>query len=294
LKSVKGRAAPDRALLIQCSIKWWNSEPGYLLALEGALQFNGIVVSEGARLKAVNWRGNSSELFHQNLDVEGEIVVPLTMEAIRFIEDRRGAGDVNLCLDLTAKWIRAPGAVGKPAGAGTASQPVGGDLRWGSCGNEESKLVAHSDWLRLLTEMGWQEIELFEVTARPLRADANLKIALERLTSAQKCLRDGEYADALANCRKAFESAAKFEGNGDVKEGFQSLLNRVFPGEAEKLKLFDAAIRALSDVAHTLGRHEQAPALQVSREEAEFVFASTVSLFAMIGRRLNSDKVHSR
>ena len=289
---MKGRPGPARALLIQCSIEWWSSEPGFLVALEGSLQFNGIVVSEGVRLKTIDWRGDSTQLFNQYQKVEGEIVVPLPAEAIRFIEDRRGTTDVNLCLELTAKWQSASGSKANQSGGGVTSQGVGGNLRWGSCGNDESKPLPHSEWLRLLTEMSWQETELFEVAVRPLRRDPNLRVALERLESAQKCIRDGDYADALANCRKAFESAAKYQGGGDLKDGFQTLLGRVFSGETEKHQLFDAVIGALAKLTHGMGRHEQAPALAVSREEAEFVFASTISLFSLISRRLvpNEDR----
>src|SRR5690606_22007723 len=113
-----------------------------------------------------------------------------------------------------------------------------------------------------------------------------LATSLKRIEEAQHALRSFDYPTVLAKCRAAFEAAAKHQAEGKVPQGFQLLLERAFPGAAQRQELVDAIIARRSEYAHAFGRHEQYPTAHGSRAEAEFFFTTTVGLFGMLTRSI--------
>ncbi len=89
----------------------------------------------------------------------------------------------------------------------------------------------------------------------------------------------------MAKCHAAFESAARYEAQGDLKKGFDLLLRRAFPESENKSELLNKLIQSLRDYSQ-LARHENYPALHISRGEAEFTLITSLSLFSVISRRL--------
>ena len=111
----------------------------------------------------------------------------------------------------------------------------------------------------------------------------NLERQIRLLPDMEKQARQRDEEAKLA----AFESAAKYEVEGDgVKQGFDLLLERAFGDHQARRRAVEAVIAGLRTHANELGRHEQYPAVHVSRAEAEFAFASTVSVFSLISRCL--------
>jgi hypothetical protein len=286
VRRVQGRPGPERALIFSCEFKWYG-EDAFLLAFEGRLSWGDPVLSERVCIEKMNWSNGSLALLRREHDVSGTLIAPLSNNAIEYIEKRRMGKDVPLQLRIYYQYqkVVTPGTQ-EP---GQRQLILGGEVRWIES-NASLDAIPHSEWLKRLKEMSWSEIELFEVHRLPLEEDENLGQALRLLKEAEKSLRSGNWKDAIAGCRRAFESAAKYEAQGDMKKGFELLLARALPEHEAKQAATNAVIKALSEYAHTLGRHEQYPALDASREEAEFAFTSTISLFSLLSRRLSKRK----
>lgn len=282
--TVQGRPGPERALLLSGNIKWY-AEDAYLIALEGKLSLNQRIVSDKVYLQQTSWtsvNGRAVGILRRDSNLSGTLVAPLSTEAIKYIEEQTKGQDVSLKLDLRYQYQQIVPWDDPPT---RRNFRLGAEVFWlENPANLEP--IPLSEWLKRLKEMEWKETQLFEVDVLPLQEDKNLAQALQLLQQAETYLRSGNWKDTIAKCRSAFESAAKYESQGDVKRGFDALLARAFPEHEKKPSVMNDVIKALSEYAHTLGRHEQYPALQVWREEAEFVFTSTVSLFSLLSRRL--------
>lgn len=283
---VNGRPGPERAIIVNFSFQWHRSQPAFLLDMEGSVSWNDRVLTEAIYLQTVNWLGEHPAILEkENLGVSATLVIPLSSEAIRYIEERRQQSDVSLRLKIRYRWQEAfrdesPRQI-------DADQPEGryltGAVSWQPV--EHSVNIARSDWLRLLGQMEWGHTELFEVAAIPFHDDPNLTEALRLLQDATTALRSSDPKGVLTKCREAFESAAKYESAGDLKKGYELLLARAFPEEEAKRSLLNSLIKNLTDYAH-LGRHAQYPALHIGREEAEFMLTASLGLFSMLSRRL--------
>ncbi len=208
-------------------------------------------------------------------ELHGSLIAPLSTASLRFIEEKRFDRALSFELRLIATLHETHGTKTKIRLEEFPASPV----------------IARSDWVKLLSKMEWSELELFELSIAALRDDENLRTAFQLLRDAEALLREGRYKSVLAHCRQAFESAAKHESAGQVKKGFELLFERAFPESQneEKRKALNHLIDALSAYAHLLGRHEQYPALHVSRDESEFGFRITLSLFSLLSRRFTRD-----
>ncbi len=283
-KHIAGRPGPNMALEITALFEWINSQPAFFLGLTGQVMFADRVVCDSVQFQRTFWNGSSNTLITRDSGgYQGKLIIPMRGEAIRYIEDRRHDQDVSLGVKLECVWQEA---IETPRGDKGQTLLIGGRVYHNTTSVQDC-LIKRSDWLKRLTEMGWQEYELFEVAKQPLLDDPNLTIALKRLDDAQASLRSGDYSGVLTKCRAALESAAKYEATGDVKEGFERLLARAFKGDDKKREMMNSVIKGISEYAH-LGRHEQYPAIHIAREEAEFVFTVSVSLFSLLSRRISS------
>lgn len=145
--------------------------------------------------------------------------------------------------------------------------------------------ISRSDWVKILSQMKYSELELFEVPLEIFSFDPNLKRAVELLRKAQERFFDGDWNGTLQNCRQSFEAAASEIGQtGDKKNNFEKLLSRVGP-EVKNSRL-NEIIRSISEFCH-LGRHEDFPAVEITREDARLMLRCTLSVFALLGGKIN-------
>ncbi len=273
-------------MAIKLSVKIeWLRDPAFFLGLTGNASYADAIISDNVRFETTFWGNGTSGNTLMTRDqgsYRGELVVPIGDEVIRYVEEDRDDRDVSLRLDMRYMWQEA---IPVPVGNGGETRLVAGTVLSDTTTVYDC-VIKRSDWIKLLGEMKWQEYRLVEIPTQPLlAADPKLEIALKRLHEAQSTLRAGDYSGVLTKCRAAFESAAKYQGAGDTKKGFESLLEHAFGGDEKKQAALNGLIARLSDYAH-IGRHEHYPAIHISREEAEFVFATSVSLFSLLGRRL--------
>ncbi|MCA9664206.1 MAG: hypothetical protein KC503_01420 [Myxococcales bacterium] len=271
LESSTGRPGPIRRLELRGSISWLAAEPAYLLGARGHAQIGDDVVSDDVRLHSQTWGHDSGARLQRDVRQSVTVVVSMPAGALAFIEEwRDGRQDVPLRLEIEyqAQKIANPNTV-----------------TWSTC--QSYLAIPQSEWIKRLREMKWDELELIELPRLPLMHDEKLAQALARIDEARRALRAGDHSGTISKCRAAFESAAKYEVEGDgVKQGFDLLLERAFGDHQARRRAVEAVIAGLRTHANELGRHEQYPAVHVSRAEAEFAFASTVSVFSLISRCL--------
>lgn len=279
----RGRPGPARAIEISAKFEWMR-DPAFLLSVSATAKLADRIISDRVSFEKGFW-GNSysgnNMLMLRDGNHQGTLIVPVSAEAINYIEENRREQDVSLnvsCIFAYQEAVEVPGQDGK-------KRYVAGQV-YSESASVYDCVIKRSDWLKRLGEMAWEDYEIFEVSKLDLVKDKNLSVAFQRLVDAQTALRSGDYHGVLAKCRMAFESAAKYESEGDTKKGFESLLSRAFERDQAKQDTTNSVIKSLSDYAHLLGRHEQYPALSVSREEAEFCFCAVVSTFSLISRLL--------
>jgi hypothetical protein len=280
---VVGRPGPERALELECRFRWLGRPPVFLLALEGTLSWEEHVVSEPVRVREIAWPGGSPAILDRECpDCPATLIAPLSLEALRFLEEQRQGRDVTLQLALRARWQEAL----DPAREGAiADRPVyvGGPVSW------ETSVVGiqipRSEWLKRLSELRWSETELFEVAALPFREDEKLAESYRFLREAEAALRQTDYNSVLCKCFQAIEAAQQYALQGDTRKGFELLLALAFPMPEEKGEAISGILRRLREYA-VLGRPPEYPTFHISREEAEFILTCTLAIFSLISRRV--------
>lgn len=280
VQTVKGRPGPLRALEFNCVGRWNGADDAILISLQGQLKLSDsdTVLSEPVMLDRVQWPDSSNPFLKRDRDasVLFTISAPLSAAAISFIEHQRKGADVRLRLEIWYQWQEGRRQQAEVTNVGPVFWPKTSTI----------ETIPHSEWIKRLSEMQWAEYELFEVAVLVLENDPNLVESLRVLRTAKKKLREGDYAGVLVDCRMAFASAAKYAAEGgELKTGFDALLAQGFPEHPEKPPTLNGFIKAFSDYLH-LARHGQYPAIRFTRAEAQFVFATTVSFFSLLSRRL--------
>ncbi len=263
IQSVKGRRGPSRALIFDCRLKWGGAK-SYILGMDGSLKLGDRTLTDHAVVEITSL--DNTYIVEPGHDCSAKMTACLTPEAISFVERNR-QGDVVLEVELRYQCFIINGAVHRYK-------------------VQYSHTSAHSDWVKRLKELEWNETEIFELPVLALSEDDNLKEAVKLIREAQSALLSHDHKGVLVKCRAALESAAKYESKGDTKRGFEALFARAFPGDQEKQRVMNELTNSLSGYAHALGRHEQYPAVHVSRAEAEFALVTTLGWISLIGRRL--------
>ncbi len=273
LRSMKGYPPPERALEfwleVKCKTGSHDLKPAWLASVQSQLAFAGRVLT---RTHWFHWSSNYTEM-KGGEDHWVQIMFPMPREAVSFIEDGRSGPTVIFDVMCGYGILR------------TGTREQGSYVDRFEIESVPAKIeVAQSGWLQHLKEMEWNEYELFEVPRLPLVRSEGLNRALSCLSEAQTALRLHDYDTVLFKCRKAFEAAAKAGGKTDLKAGFADLCRSAFTDHPEKPAVYDSVMGALGRFAHKLGRHEQMPAVPVSREDAEMMYAASVAVFSALGR----------
>lgn len=148
IEQVVGREVPVRALSFTCSGQWYGND-AFLANLDGRLAFNNRVVSEFVRVQRIHWPEGRARLWRdQRLSIE--LVAALSDQAIQFVEDARGVGDVAFQLEIRYQWHEAARADGDAYTLGA--------VHWDQS-VAHAPAIARSRWLQVLAEMQWTEIE---------------------------------------------------------------------------------------------------------------------------------------
>lgn len=145
--------------------------------------------------------------------------------------------------------------------------------------------IQRDQWLTILKALGWNELLVFEMSVRPLNRQERFKKAFELLDHAQTALRQGQWAMAATESRKALEAAATaVTPEGDQRKRFDALLDEVLPDEHDEAKraMLGGLMVALRDLRNEAAHGNNLRA-QVEREDAELAFAVAAAVFRYMG-----------
>lgn len=182
------------------------------------------------------------------------------------IENRRNGGDLQLHIDSRVLFASA---VEGPAGLkAVLTPPIEGRFSSGPLGDRIEYRIPQSEWVTLLRQLEWADIELVELPLELLRSDPRLARARERLRDAQTALGRGDWESVLQSYRKAWEAAAMaVTGEIDHQSALPRLKERF--GDGLKAERLNAIAIELGRFLH-LGRHEQAEGVTFDRANAVF------------------------
>ncbi|NKE72976.1 hypothetical protein [Candidatus Manganitrophus noduliformans] len=214
----------------------------------------------------------------------GRILIPLTPDILYSLEQERSGKDLQFMIYsrvLIAPIESVELNTGEPVYILGAPQ----ETRFSAGGSFPiAHKIPQSEWIKLLSSMKWLAIELFELPMETFSSDPDLQRAIELLREAQSRFFRGDWPGTLQNCRQAFEAAAGDVGQSDSKkDNFQKLSNRL--GGGRKSEKLNSLISSVSGFTH-LGRHEDFPKIDITREDALMALRCTLSIFSLLGGRI--------
>lgn len=282
IEECQAKHGTNKSLEFRFNAESWFGGPAYLVDLDGRLFYNNYMLSEKIYFNSYNFQSNPMfYLGKENLNFRGNLETHLSTEAIKHIEETRRDGDIQFTLKIIYKWQKILNPEKMTSENIQDGNVLVGPVRWSV--TEPFFGVARSSWLQILERLGYSEIELFEVNKLSFSNDEKLGKAYEYLQEAKNQLRLNNYDGVLTDCKAAFESAAKFAAAGQVKQGYELISEKVFPGLTEKQKPFNDMIQSISDFMQ-LGRHAGYPHISISRAEAEFIYVSTLNILSFVSR----------
>lgn len=219
-----------------------------------------------------------------------QIPVTLSAAALRTLHERRsdrGAVEFRFLVHaVVAEVVTLPGTgrecLGVPLGLSVSVQ--------GNAG--EAYRVDRDAWLKLLGDLQYDEIEVFELRAQSLRSRENLRVALDHLHRAGDHYRRSHWRETLAACSDAFEAAATATaGSDNVRAGFEQLWEEVLPNDVDAPKRghLDQIVRALRDLLQ-IGRHSRAPFVGVTEDDALLALRMTLTMFEYVSVELDRSR----
>lgn len=213
-----------------------------------------------------------------------ELPIPVSHSWIRETEDRRagnGLGSLNVCLFVEYRsvslMVLSSGAIdvlGAP------------DF----CQVSEYYKVEQDAWRSVLSSLGYDEFEVFEVPIRKFLEHPDYKKALDTLREAQKHFRQGAWPAVVLRARVAVEQLAHVTAEKDdasTARAFDELFERIAPGKDNKYRR-DALGKfalGLHDLRH-MSPHGSFKGPPVDRVDAEFSLNVAIGLFRYYGERL--------
>lgn len=269
---------PSRKLSLRCHVT--NPEQFNICILDAWVRvvvLNNLVLTEGRIFQLLHNRVDSA-IIPPGKEGLGEFHIQLPAEVIHSVERQRAGGDVKLLFysrvivsevfSLNAVTVLRP-----PYETQFENKVAAGHF---------AHHIPQSEWLKLLKGLGWSELEILEIPSARLRGIPLLARALKRFEDAQQNYRNGDWDEAMMNCRKSFEAIIQ-HGGGELD---MSKAHQVFAsilGEGEKTDRFDKLAQALGNFLH-LGRHENPPHVSIKRADAELALLLTGALLTYLGQ----------
>ncbi len=208
---------PDTLLWINVEFHFWRPNPGQAVDHAYRLLTGHLATQNGARIATLNPVNINSVLLHHHMHRRNEycnLHFPLDPHRLDFIEKTRNGEDLNLRLLL---WLE------REEYAAIQDNEGKHPAYWSLRSVEQMTLDTHitipkSNWIdRVLSNIGYGKIHLFELPVVPVEAAQKYAHAFEALKQAQERHKLGQYDDAVGKCRVALEEF--FEKKKVVKEG---------------------------------------------------------------------------
>lgn len=272
---------------------------GSIQAADGMVaEHHGVQVDAQIEDYAIRW-GHWFEPCHPHFvgaNGAGSVHVPVRLPwdatFIRLVEEARAKrpGDFVITLRLTTRYrLALPQEARLPGGQLVCaySNPL-------SSGQSVVRILMSRDaWLRVLTQIGWDEFEVFEVPVRSIIEHEPFKSGLELLRAAQQAFRAGDWQGAVLNSRKACEAAMAIHAGSaelpetDIKKAAEVLSANLFPDPQDQPRrdLLDTLLKAVVPIRHATA-HGRDPRFRVRREDAELALGVVIHVFRYMGETL--------
>jgi hypothetical protein len=268
---------PKRQLEVSCRITNPASFDICILDVWAKVEtLSGLKLAEGKIFQSMYNRIDPA-VIPPGKDGLGAIHIDLPMQVLHHIEERRAGGDVKLRLSsrvlvsevLVVNDIKTLG--------------VPFETQFGNDGTGRFDfLIPQSEWIKLLKGLAWSELEILEVPSSGLRSIPPLVRGLKRFENAQECYRNGDWEEAMLNCRKAFEAIVQdASGESNMSKAHQVFVSII--GEGDKADRFDKLAKSLGEFLH-LGRHENLPHISIKRADSELALRLTGAMLAYLGQ----------
>ncbi|MDX2252944.1 MAG: HEPN domain-containing protein [Nitrospira sp.] len=278
IENVRASGPPSRAIELECSVQGLagNSRPIAIITAWINVTLQGRIQVEGPYFKQFHAPAGKA-IFPGR----GALYIPLNSSALDEIERHR-QGDLEIRID--SRVLAAPVREVSLGGDTVQILEAAAETTFMHDGvSPVSFIIAQSKWINLLSQMRWSDLEIFEIPMEAFSSDENLKRAMDLLREAQKRFSRGDWPGVLQNCRQSFEAAAANVGQtSDKPTAFQRLVGRV--GGGKKSDKLNDLLKAVSEFCH-LGRHEDFPAVCITREDARAALRCALSIFALLGGR---------
>lgn len=283
IQQIQGRPAPGMRLEVLFEGKEVQGELDEVLSFSGSIWYCDTLVAPSLDLKTMkNSEGDFTYIQkdHQRLRVEaGALVIP---DALTQIEAQRGDEDLLLEFRLHFTWKELPIAgIEKSINKFTISEQL-----------VIPQTIKRSDWVRILGELNWSEIQSLEIPSEAFQVEGVLGDVPKHLARAQKALRAHDFESVLTQCRKAIDASSMADGPATEtfnQVGWGLLLNKAYPGDPDqqgKISEYAKTLKVLLQAGpHVRGRTP-------SRPEALFSFAAVSSLFMLLAKQIQSQSTH--
>ncbi len=274
---VRAEKPPRRQLELFCHVA--NPGPSAICILDAWLKvtaFQDLRIAEGRLFYPEDNRIDPASI-RAGANGHGVIVIDLPTLMLERIERRRG-GTNDLVLGMSSR-VRV-----SEVSSQTREQLLG--VPFETCftdgrGDFFEYKIAQSDWVGLLRNLEWSELEVVEIPTGKLKAIPALARAFGCFADAQDCYRRGLWDEAMMNCRKAFEAMVKDAvGEDSMKEALRAY--EAIMGGGEKAERFNDLTRALGNFL-ALARHEKLPPIRIRPSDATLAVRMTGAIFSYLG-----------
>lgn len=240
-------------------------------------------------IQVYDWIGASYFLGYALLEGDGgqftqgskqtwELGIALSPYHLQKIEEIRRGSDLWLCMQFYCQ--AADLGADSPQPRGFVSPQIRGDT---SSSKYVPFRIPKSDWLPVLSNLGYGDCYLIEVPLRGVPGRRELKKALTHLTNAWDHFNLGADSEVLGSCHKAFERIALDNDAKPDQNGWEKILHGVDRARREKLKHM---LHRLCDYLH-LGRHEvEDERIGLEHSDAEYALIMTQATLAYLAKVL--------
>jgi hypothetical protein len=247
----------------------YNFELHVINQQSGGIQFLGPLVANMPSLP--DWLCD----FQQSQERPCELVWNYERKHIQSIEDFR-QGDVQFLIKgnlLVASDY---------AGSAASQREVAWDLPYRNNSYPIRLTIAQSDWVKLLDEMKFTHILLYEFPGPPFHPA--FARSAEHWREAWNYHRKNEPDSALMACFKAFECLGyELEGTSAITR--KELIKSLLANEPDaKQQAFQDVLEKLTDFMH-LGRHAKGQPSKVHRDDAEMILLCAASLLGYLSKQ---------
>jgi len=272
-----GRPGPTKVVELELASEWRQERRGLIIATPVTVAITSFGPRMPLAVGLTHLRPSQWSVREEGSRRSHDLAIPLRDQEIRFIEDHRGGADLEL--HISFDWVMH-------ATSERDMQTSGGRFRLREPFRQQEGIgagyrIAASDWQHALEASGVGARRWFDAPLLPLGSDEYTEAALTYLDDAKAALEGGNWSDVVGNCRAAVEAAGYADGS--QKPNWDRWLKAGVPDDKHRAEL-NAVLTALREHAQTVARHAKPPFIRAVREEAEFVYVTTISFFSMISR----------